>query len=233
MPPEDPNSASAPLRELQEQLASLAAAAKSLRETRPSRLENLFHPGRQTRREADFGASVVAALKKTVLSIEEARAGMNGLERRLVDLQDERIKSFQADLNQLRERQEQLTRAAQDWSDRVAELHRQLEQVGREQKERIDQIASEQNGRIDRLVNEQSDKIGRMQSERLDRLVSAQTDLGNELRERIEHVLDEQRVAIRQLSLKASEDAILSDRARRATELKLEELAKRIPPPPA
>jgi chromosome segregation ATPase len=60
-----------------------------------------------------------------------------------------------------------------------------------------------------------------------------QGDLGNELRERIQHVLDEQRIAIRQVSLKASEDAILSDRARRATELKLEELAKRIPPPAA
>jgi hypothetical protein len=72
-----------------------------------------------------------------------------------------------------------------------------------------------------------------MLSERIDRLVTAQTELGNEFRERIQHVLDEQRVAIRQLSLKASEDAILSDRARRAAELKMEQLAKRPPPPSA
>lgn len=51
--------------------------------------------------------------------------------------------------------------------------------------------------------------------------------------ERIQHLLDEQRVCIRQLSLQASEEAVLADRARRATELKLEELAQRVPPPPA
>lgn len=51
--------------------------------------------------------------------------------------------------------------------------------------------------------------------------------------ERIQHLLDEQRVCIRQLSLQASEEAVLADRARRATELKLEELARRVPPPPA
>lgn len=51
--------------------------------------------------------------------------------------------------------------------------------------------------------------------------------------ERVQHLLDEQRVCIRQLSLQASEEAVLADRARRATELKLEELARRVPPPPA
>jgi hypothetical protein len=240
MPSADSNSASAPLQELREQLASLATAAKSLREQRPSWLENILHPGRQARREADFGASVVAALKKTVLSVEETQAGMNALERRLADLQGERLKSVQTDLNQLRERHEQLAReaarATQDWIDRAAEMQQQLERLTREQKEKIDELAREQSGRIDQTRNEQSEKIDRLaneQSERIDRLLSTQTDLGNELRERIQHVLDEQRVAIRQLSLKASEDAILSDRARRAAELKMEELTQRIPPPPA
>jgi hypothetical protein len=64
-------------------------------------------------------------------------------------------------------------------------------------------------------------------------LAQAQGDLRRELQERIQHLLDEQRVCIRQLSLQASEDAVLADRARRATELKLEELARRVPPPPA
>jgi DNA repair ATPase RecN len=53
------------------------------------------------------------------------------------------------------------------------------------------------------------------------------------LAERIQNLLDEQRVCIRQLSLQASEEAVLADRARRATELKLDELARRIAPPPA
>ena len=250
MPPEDSTSAPAPFRELEAQLASLAAAAKSLREQRPSWFENLFHPGRQARREADFGASIVTALKKAVLSMHEARAGMTELERRLGEQQGERLTRFQTDLEQLRERQEQLAResarTAQEWTDRTAEMRQQFEQLAREQKEKLDQLAREQenldrasreqNVRIDQTHSERSDKIERIvseQSERIDRLIGAQTDLGHEFRERIQHVLDEQRVAIRQLSLKASEDAILSDRARRAAELKMEELTKRIPSPPA
>jgi hypothetical protein len=64
-------------------------------------------------------------------------------------------------------------------------------------------------------------------------LAGGQSDLRREFQERIQHLLDEQRVCIRQLSLQASEEAVLADRARRATELKLEELARRVPPPPA
>jgi hypothetical protein len=64
------------------------------------------------------------------------------------------------------------------------------------------------------------------QCERLDQL-------GSELRERIQHLLDEQRVCFRQLSLKTSEESVLADRARRATELRLEELTRRIPERPA
>jgi archaellum component FlaC len=51
--------------------------------------------------------------------------------------------------------------------------------------------------------------------------------LAGEMREGIQHLLDEQRVCIRQLALQASEQAILADRARRAVELKVEELARR------
>jgi chromosome segregation ATPase len=66
-----------------------------------------------------------------------------------------------------------------------------------------------------------------------EQLSGEQGDLRREMGERIQHLLDEQRVCIRQLSLQASEEAVLADRARRATELKLDELARRVPPPPA
>jgi DNA repair exonuclease SbcCD ATPase subunit len=66
-----------------------------------------------------------------------------------------------------------------------------------------------------------------------EKLGTERGDLRREFQERIQHLLDEQRVCIRQLSLQASEEAVLADRARRATELKLEELARRVPPPPA
>lgn len=70
------------------------------------------------------------------------------------------------------------------------------------------------------------------QSNKMQRLTAEQGDIQRELSDRIQHLLDEQRVCIRQLSLQASEEAVLADRARRATELKLEELARRVPPPP-
>ena len=52
--------------------------------------------------------------------------------------------------------------------------------------------------------------------------------LRDEMRERIQLLLEEQRICLRQLSLQATEEAILSDRARRATELRLEELTRRL-----
>jgi vacuolar-type H+-ATPase subunit I/STV1 len=188
MPPED---RSEPPGDFDAQIASLHAAANSLGEERPSWFDNIFHPGRQARRQAEFSVAVVAALKEIGATMRKVTANISERERHLSNLE--------AEIAQLRERQEQLARE----SASAAEVRQQFEQLAREEAERIEQ------------------------------LVRTHGDLGNELRERIQHVLDEQRVAIRQVSLKASEDAILSDRARRATELKLEELAKRVPPPPA
>jgi hypothetical protein len=192
MPPEDPNEQ---FRELDAQIASLRAAAKSLRDERPSWFEHLFHPGRQARRQADLSAAVVAALKEIGATIRKTTANTTERERQLSNLE--------AEIARLRERHEQSVRESADAAQTAADARQGLEQRLREQEAKVEQVAG------------------------------AQSDFTNESRERIQHILDEQRVAIRQVSLKASEDAILSDRARRATELKLEELAKRIPPPPA
>jgi hypothetical protein len=69
--------------------------------------------------------------------------------------------------------------------------------------------------------------------EKIGQLSAGQDGLGSELRERIQHLLDEQRVCLRQLSLKTSEEAVLAERVRRATELRLEEFARRVPERPA
>lgn len=191
MPPDD---RSEQFGDFDAQIASLQAAAKSLRDERPSWFEHIFHPGSQARRQADFNGAVIAALTEMGATIRKLSANFSERERH--------FSSVETELAQLRERQEQFARESADSAQGTAEMRQQLEQL-REQAARFEQIAR------------------------------AHGDLGNELRERIQHVLDEQRVAIRQVSLKASEDAILSDRARRTTELKLDELAKRVPPPPA
>jgi len=170
---------------LDTQLADLRAAAKSLREQRPSWFEHIFHPGRHARRQEDFSRAVVETVKEIIASIRNSTAKFAEKEREIA---------------QLREHQRESAGTIQNLADRAAEMRQQFEQLAREHSEKIEQV------------------------------VASHGDLGNEVRERIQHVLNEQRVAIRQLSLKASEDAILSDRERRATELKLDELAKRVPP---
>jgi len=196
MPLQDP---SEQFRELDAQIASLREAAKSLRDEQASWFEHFFHPGRQSRRQADFCAAVAAALKEMAATIRNTTA--NAIER------ERHLSNLEAEIAQLRERHE---RVAGDSADAV---------------QSVTQSTAETRQRLEQLVREQGAKI--------EELVGAQSNFADELRERVQHLLDEQRVAIRQVSLKASEDAILSDRARRATELKLEELAKRIPPPPA
>jgi uncharacterized membrane protein YgaE (UPF0421/DUF939 family) len=123
----------------------------------------------------------------------------------------------------------------------VAGLHSVLASV-RELQERsaatetmLAQLRQEQGEIRDRLATtgQQLAQSGQEQSEQIKQLVAGQGNLANELRERIQQLLDEQRVSIRQISLKTSEDAVLADRARRATELRLDELARRVPEKPA
>lgn len=60
---------------------------------------------------------------------------------------------------------------------------------------------------------------------RREQLALADT-IRHEERERIEYLTDEQRVAFKQLSLEATETAVAADRARRALELRLDQLEK-------
>jgi hypothetical protein len=69
------------------------------------------------------------------------------------------------------------------------------------------------------------DKLRGEQRERADALRNA---LRDELRDRADGLLEEQRVCFRQLSLEASELAVTQDRARRAVETRLEALEKSV-----
>lgn len=63
------------------------------------------------------------------------------------------------------------------------------------------------------------------QHNEMDERLSAIT---REMRERVEHLQDEQRVCFKQLSLEATEAAVLEDRARRQTEKMIEEVRARL-----
>jgi hypothetical protein len=216
---ENQSSAEQAFRALDTQLAELSAAAKSLRENRPSWADNVFHPGRRARQEADFGAALVSALKELRTAIRTAVADQESkitqLEGQLSDLRTKEFASLQTEWREHQERHEHEERQ---------EHQESLARLAREQTEAMSNRAAELREQIEKMRHEDTAKV--------EQLATGQKDLANEFRERIQHLLDEQRVSIRQLALKASEDAVLSDRARRATELKLEELAKRLPPAP-
>jgi hypothetical protein len=72
-------------------------------------------------------------------------------------------------------------------------------------------------------------KQSQIEREELREEIRAQRSaLAQELRDRDEHLLNEQRVCFKQLSLEASEAAVLEDRGRRKTEAALVELTRRI-----
>jgi hypothetical protein len=68
----------------------------------------------------------------------------------------------------------------------------------------------------------------RVESEQRAEMNARFNDLVSEVRERDEHLQDQQRVCFKQLSLEASEAAVLEDRARRKTEALLEQLTRRM-----
>ena len=231
MAPENRKTAEEAFHELETQLAALRTTSRALRERRPSLTENFLHPGRRAKEEAEFGGALVSALKEFGASIRTALAHqeskLSDLELKLSDLERQlsEVRSEQSDLGRLRERQEQLEKRIGEQADSIT---KSIEAATQSSSTQLRQEIA----RIEQLAREQAVEQAAEQAAKAEQLAGGQKDLANEFRERIQHLLDEQRVAIRQLALKASEDAVLSDRARRATELKLEELAKRIPPAP-
>ena len=141
MPPDDRTSADE-FREFEDALASLRASAKSLHEQRPSWFENMFHPGRYARRQADFSVAVAATLKKITASIRHATAMFAQREREISQLKKE--------VTQSREHQDRAGRESagtiQNLTNRAAEMREQLERLeeqARQQAEKIEQKARE------------------------------------------------------------------------------------------
>jgi cell division protein FtsB len=206
MPPNsDPGSSNDVFRKLQAKLGSIQASAKKISETPESRLKRTLNPAAFAARQGDFNIAVVDALKEAVTALQETNAS-----------QDIRVEQLERDLAEMRS----LATEVRELRERSSAAETQLAQMRQEQGEFRERSAAA-GTQLAQLV----EKIGQ--------LSAGQGDLGSELRERIQHLLDEQRVCIRQLSLKTSEEAVLSERARRATELRLEEFGRRLPERPA
>jgi hypothetical protein len=104
-------------------------------------------------------------------------------------------------------------------SAQANELRRQREAAEARQTELGDQI-SDLRSDIDQAVKTQGDQMAAL---------SAQFgQLVNEVREGNQRLQDEQRVCFKQVALETGEAAVLEDRARRKTEILLEELQRRV-----
>ena len=218
-------------RKMEETLEKLRVAAPPPPAPPESWLKKTFNPVPPSQHQSEFNVALVDALTQALSLLRETAASQ---EARLDQIGEQvsELRSVSENLDAFRE---QLVRAegelrsvaanVRGLQERSAALETELAQAREEQSEKVQQLAREQSDKLQELSREQSDKLQELSRE--------QSDLRQELGERIQHLLDEQRVCIRQLSLQASEEAVLADRARRATELKLEELAQRVPPPPA
>jgi predicted nucleic acid-binding Zn-ribbon protein len=203
--PSDPASPDEVCNKIEAKLALIRAHA-----TAPeSWLKRTFHPAAETSRQNACNAAVVDALEEAVSALREMAAGQRvhfeRLERDLAELR--------SSLANVREFQE-----------RSAAAEAQLAQVRQEQGELRERSVT---------AETQLAQLRQEQGEKTNQLAAGHEDLGREMRERIQHLLDEQRVCLRQLALKTSEEAVLADRARRATEQRVEELARRLPEQPA
>jgi flagellar biosynthesis chaperone FliJ len=192
-------------RKVEAKLGSIQASAKKISETPESRLKRTLNPAAFAARQGDFNIAVVDALKEAVTALRESIAS-----------QDIRLEQLERNLTEMGS----LSTEVRELRERSTAAETQLAQMRQEQGELRERSAAA-GIQFTQLV----EKIGQ--------LSAGQGDLDSELRERIQHLLDEQRVCLRQLALKTSEEAVLAERARRATELRLEEFARRIPEQPA
>jgi len=201
---------------IEAKLALIRTAATASPDAPESWIKRTFSPAAPSSRRSEIDATLVDALRDTVALLREKVATYR---LRFEQLEQE-VTGLRSVLASVRELQE-----------RSAATETMLAQLRQEQGELQDRRAA--TGEQLTQIWEKLAQSGQETVENIKQLVAGQGDLTNELRERIQQVLDEQRVCLRQISLKTSEEAVLADRARRATELRLDELARRVPKKPA
>ncbi|HEX5709202.1 MAG TPA: hypothetical protein VFX96_18005 [Pyrinomonadaceae bacterium] len=113
---------------------------------------------------------------------------------------------------------------------RLAEMQAELTRLGQLQ-ERLEEMArahvaleTRVEAHVAQLRDEGRERAAQLRDESREHFAQ----LRDESRERVEHLLEEQRVCYRQLSLEASESAVLFDRARRDIESRLARIEKSV-----
>ena len=154
----------------------------------------------------------VQSLQRGVQSLQEAHKTLQRGEESLQRAQESLEGSVRQHIAESDERAARLSSALAETESRLAG---ELAALARAFEAGVEQLRAEMGAHADGLRSEQQAQ-----------LLARAADLQKELRERAEQVLEEQRVCFRQLSLEASEAAVLQDRARRHVESRLEALEK-------
>jgi uncharacterized protein YoxC len=201
---------------IEAKLALIRTAAAAPPPAPESWFKRTFAPPAPSTRQSEVDTSLVDVLRDTVALLRE-RVAAHAVRFEQVEQELAGLRSVLASVRELQERS--------------AATETMLAQLRQEQGEIRDRLAT--TGQQLAQTGEQLARSGQEQSEKIKQLVAGQGNLANELRERIQQLLDEHRVSLRQISLKTSEEAVLADRARRATEFRLDELARRVPEKPA
>lgn len=226
-------------------LAELRAAASAPPDPPQSWTKRAFHPSPDSSRQREFNSLLIGALTETLQSLREMKSEQEArLEQiseglRALRTQTENLDAFRERSDQLEAQLRSATTNVNGLQERAAALEAELAQareqlatantkLGDEMRERSQSSADETRRGLEQSRDETRQGLEQLREEMRKSLEQSR----DEMRERIQHLLDEQRVCIRQLSLQASEQAVLADRARRATELKLEELSRPSGPPP-
>ena len=229
-------------RNVEETLEQLRAAAKPPPMPPESWWKRTFNPAPPSSHQGEFNTALVSALAQLSDALRKTAASQ---QNRLAGIAEEmqELRALSENLDAFREHSVRVEGELRLVAANVRGLQERSAALENELAQRSAALENELAQRSAALENELGQRSAALENElaqaheehgqKIRQLSGEQDGLYRELGERIQHLLDEQRVCIRQLSLQASEQAVLADRARRATELKLEELARRVPPPPA
>lgn len=162
--------------------------------------------------QVNFNAAVHHALG-------DARAALAAQELALARLREEMRAQAEAERARAAELQARLART----EAQVAEAQARFESGGA-------QLRQAFGAGLERLAESQRSSTAALREElgagQLNELRARAAELHAEMRERVDGLLEEQRVCFKQLSLEAGELAVTQDRARRQIEARLEELEK-------
>ena len=189
--------------------AALAAQEQALARTREELRGELLGELRELRAEAEAdrarGADLQARLARAEAQVAEAQARFESGGAQL-------RQAFAAGLERLAESQRATTAALRE--ELRVELEARAESLRGELDVRAESLREELGARAEALHAETGARAA---------------ELHAEMRERVDGLLEEQRVCFKQLSLEAGESAVMQDRARRQLEARLEALENRKP----